>query len=389
MASELRCNEVRHSTGHEHPVSCLFMASIAPQASKRFPDGQKVRYRHADGSAGALTFPDRSNAEKFVSLIDALGVAEALERVGRTAPQPVAPTSPTVAATLERYAATRPSLDTANKYRIIARRTINPVLGEVLISELTVDDVQSWLNGLTIAGRSIQQAHMVLKASLSAAIDRGELAINPARKASRSGSSGVRLPRRQPGKQAVFLSRDEAALVLAAVPERHRVLIEFLLTTGCRIGEALALTPADIGAGTVTFNKSYSRRADADGNRPFKLGAAKTEASERTIAVSREVLDKLNLSGALVFTNDAGGAINADSFRKNVWIPAMVKSGLPKHRRPGLHDLRHTHASRLIDAGIPIVAVSKRLGHSNVSITLSTYAHVAGDADERILAALA
>ena len=84
-----------------------------------------------------------------------------------------------------------------------------------------------------------------------------------------------------------------------------------------------------------------------------------------------------------------GAAINADSFRRNVWIPAIVKSGLPKHRRPGLHDLRHTHASRLIDAGIPIVAVSKRLGHSNVSITLSTYAHVAGDADERILAALA
>ena len=148
----------------------------------------------------------------------------------------------------------------------------------------------------------------------------------------------------------MFLSRDETALVLAAMPEQHRVLIEFLLVTGCRIGEALALTPADIGAGMVTFNKSYSRRADADGNRPFELGAAKTAASERTIAVSREVLDKLNLSGALVFTNDTGGPINADSFRKNVWRPAMVKSGLPKHRRPGLHDLRHTHASRLIDA---------------------------------------
>jgi hypothetical protein len=104
------------------------MASIAPQASKRFPDGHKVRYRHPDGTAGALTFPDRRSAEKFVKLIDALGVADALERVGRTAPQPVAPTSPTRAATLERYVATRPSLDTANKYRIIARRTINPVL---------------------------------------------------------------------------------------------------------------------------------------------------------------------------------------------------------------------------------------------------------------------
>jgi hypothetical protein len=70
----------------------------------------------------------RHGRRLFVKLIDALGVADALERVGRTAPQPVAPTSPTRAATLERYVATRPSLDTANKYRIIARRTINPVL---------------------------------------------------------------------------------------------------------------------------------------------------------------------------------------------------------------------------------------------------------------------
>jgi integrase len=365
------------------------MASIAPQPSKGFPEGQKVRYRHPDGSAGATTFPDLRSAEKFVSLIDALGVAEALQRVGRIPPPPVAPTSPTVAATLERYAASRPSPDTANKYRIISKHTINPVLGDIPIAELTVDDVQSWLNGLTIAGRSIVQAHMVLKASLSAAVDRGELAANPARKASRSGGSGVRIPRRQPGKQAVFLSRDETVLVLAAVPERHRALAEFLLATGCRIGEALALTPADIGDGRVTFNKSYSRRADADGHRPFELGAAKTAASERTIAVPQVVLDKLETWGAVVFANDGGGPINADSLRKNVWVPAMAKSGLPKHRRPGLHDLRHTHASRLIDAGIPIVAVSRRLGHSNVSITLSTYAHVAADADERILAALA
>ena len=364
------------------------MASIAPQPSKRFPDGHKVRYRHSDGTAGSLTFPDLLNAEKFVKLIDALGVADALERLGRTAPQPRSLFSPTVAATLERYAASRPSHDTANKYRIIARRTINPVLGDVSIADLTVDDVQAWLNGLTIAGTSIQQTHMVLKASLMAAVDRGEITVNPARKASRSGASGVRLPRRKPGREPVFLERDEPARVLAAVPERYRVLIEFLLATGCRIGEALALTPADIGSNTVTFNKSYSRRADADGNRPFKSGPGKTVASERRIVVPADVLKKLNRSGAVVFTNDTGGPINADSFRKNVWNPAMAKSGLEEHRRPGLHDLRHTHASRLINAGIPIVAVSRRLGHSSVSITLSTYAHVAGDADKRILAEL-
>jgi hypothetical protein len=69
--------------------ACSLMASIAPQPSKRFPDGHKVRYRHLDGSAGSLTFPDHANAEKFVKLVDALGVAEAqmtlfVQKTGKT-----------------------------------------------------------------------------------------------------------------------------------------------------------------------------------------------------------------------------------------------------------------------------------------------------------------
>jgi integrase len=227
---------------------------------------------------------------------------------------------------------------------------------------------------------------MLLRAALSAAQDRGEISANPARKATRA-ASGVRLPRKRPGKAAVFLSREESAQLVAEMPEHYGPLVEFLLATGCRIGEALALTPADVHDGKVTFSKSYSRRADVDGNRPFQVGVAKTVASERTIPVPPDVLAKLSLTGALVFTNETGGPINADSFRKNVFVPAT--SVLPKHRRPGIHDLRHTHASRLIDAGIPINAVSKRLGHASVAITLATYAHVSGDADERILAALA
>lgn len=77
------------------------MASIAPQPSKRFPDGQKVRYRHRDGSAGALTFPDRRSADKFVKLVDVLGVNDALERIGRTPPP--APASPPVDRVLYRF----------------------------------------------------------------------------------------------------------------------------------------------------------------------------------------------------------------------------------------------------------------------------------------------
>lgn len=362
--------------------------SIHPQPSKRYPDGHKVRYRHPDGKPGAITLQDRRSAEKMIQLIDALGVTEALKRVGReTRPQSQSHSTPTVSETLEKYSASRPDFDTRRLYRVLSRQ-INSRIGETPIGELTVDDVQTCLNQITIA--SVKQVHMLLCAALSAAIQRGEIAENPARKAPRSGGVGVRLSRRLPF-EAIFLDRKECAAVLAALPHRGMVLAQFLLASGCRIGEALALTPTDIGSdGMVRFNKSLGRRTiDDEGKTALVLGPTKTGSSIRTIPVPQAALDQLDLSRGYVFTTATGLPIDSDKFRERVWAPAMLASGLPKHRRPRIHDLRHTHASRLIEAGVPIPAVSKRLGHATIATTLGTYAHVAASADEKILAALA
>lgn len=56
--------------------------------------------------------------------------------------------------------------------------------------------------------------------------------------------------------------------------------------------------------------------------------------------------------------------------------------------RPRVHDLRHTHASRLIDAGVPLPVVQRRLGHESITTTVNTYGHIAVDADARAAAAL-
>jgi len=64
--------------------------------------------------------------------------------------------------------------------------------------------------------------------------------------------------------------------------------------------------------------------------------------------------------------------IDARNWRTRVWHPALRRAGLRSIR---IHDARHTHASLLIGAGADIVAVSRRLGHSNPAITLSTYSH--------------
>ena len=85
---------------------------------------------------------------------------------------------------------------------------------------------------------------MVLKVALAAAVARGEIKTNPARKASRVAQDGVRLPRKRSKHEPVFLSRDEYALLLKAIPRRYQTFVEFLFATGCRLGEACALDPA-------------------------------------------------------------------------------------------------------------------------------------------------
>ena len=79
-----------------------------------------------------------------------------------------------------------------------------------------------------------------------------------------------------------------------------------------------------------------------------------------------------------LFPAPAGGASKYHNWRKRVWTPAIGSLGLTGFR---FHDLRNTHASWLIDQGVDIVKVSKRLGHSRPSTTVNIYAHLI-DVDE-------
>lgn len=73
-----------------------------------------------------------------------------------------------------------------------------------------------------------------------------------------------------------------------------------------------------------------------------------------------------------MFTNTSGAPAHAESLYQ-LFDRQVRKHGLPPIR---LHDLRNTHASRLVAAGVPIKVVSKRLGHANPGFTMATYQHV-------------
>jgi integrase len=75
----------------------------------------------------------------------------------------------------------------------------------------------------------------------------------------------------------------------------------------------------------------------------------------------------------LVFCNSLGGGLAPNNVTRRHFQPAIKRAGVPTIR---FHDLRHTAATLMLLGGVPVKVVSERLGHSNVGITLSIYAHV-------------
>jgi integrase len=156
--------------------------------------------------------------------------------------------------------------------------------------------------------------------------------------------------------------------------------------TGMRRGEVLGLRWKD-----VDLDRCRLSVQQALVNIAYELEFAdvKTQTSrrtidldERTIAVLRawrkKQLEERLLVGrrddeaGLVFTQPDGSPVHPDYFSQ-VFERHVSKSQLPRIR---LHDLRHTHATILLQAGVPVKVVSERLGHSSPAFTMSVYQHV-------------
>lgn len=116
----------------------------------------------------------------------------------------------------------------------------------------------------------------------------------------------------------------------------------------------------------------------------------KTRKSNRTISVSPSALAALDLTQPeWLFTNGAGNPVRAQEFFNLGWKPAREKAqALGLGKSPRVHDLRHTHASWLINAGVPLPVVQARLGHENISTTISMYYHVDQRAERQAAATI-
>jgi integrase len=266
-----------------------------------------------------------------------------------------------------------------------------PFFGRKQLHQVTPGLVQDWVTRAAADGlsaRSIRKYHTMLHSIFARAVRDGLIVANPC--------AHTELPKVIATKQRT-LTPQEFDLLLDAIPQRYRLMVETAIETGMRWGELIALKPRHIDflRKTITVTDTImevSKRHSPTGERYVPKPYPK-DNEPRTFGVSQDWLDhvaqhiKTRSLGRddLLFATTAGTPISRNTFRTRIWLPAMKTSGVEFNVR--MHDLRHAHASWLLAGGSDLASVMDRLGHAHIQTT-EKYLHAPADADEKNLTAL-
>lgn len=264
------------------------------------------------------------------------------------------------------------------EYKLLFKNHILPTFGSVRLVDISKSFCQDWLNALYekgLGGVSIARAVGLLKQCLKNAYRTDLIKMNPA--------DLLEAPTPE-SKEMVSLSFEELERLASAAGE-YGLLIRFLGKTGLRINESLALKVSDLdfNASRIVVSKSFKVQEDYS----RAVGVTKT-GKPRKVPTPPSLVEDLQVavrgrpSDAPLFTSPTGNHIHDGWFRKKVFNPAKLKSGLA-HVTP--HTLRHTMASLMLqDASV--ATVSKILGHSTPWVTMSIYAHSIDNDDSEAMA---
>ncbi len=283
---------------------------------------------------------------------------------------------------------------TLDNYRMILRK-IAPIIGFVKLKELRPDHLNQLYIGLTdgkITGKklqpkSIQNIHGFISAVLEQADRDGIVVRNVAHRA-----IPPKIPARDP--ETLEVSQLEILMdTLKAEPMRWRAAMQLLINTGMRRGELFGLKwdKIDLNTGTLEIANNLLRSRETH---ELYEDTPKTKASKRVLRLPSDMVSFLKQYKAWqnaerlrlgeyyqdhgwVFAKDNGDPMHPDSLT-NYCVKLSKRLGFHVHP----HLFRHTQASILIANGVPITAVSKRLGHSQTSTTMNIYAHALKNADE-------
>lgn len=365
------------------------MASVRARSHTDGSAYFQLQYR-INGTQPSIAFEDADSAYLWRDRFNSLGVETGLEmlqaeRKARETGQAVI----TLHAVGEEYISTLTGVEdgTRTRYRAYMRNDIEPFFGKSLPpAAINEQLVKRWINHMEKTGgrgnkgqsaKTIANKHGYLFGLMEWLFKRGKIPANPC--------ADSKLPRVDQAEM-VFLEVEEFAALYDALPRRWRLFVKFMVASGCRWGEITALQVGDVDRrnATVRIRRAWKYTGGAR-----VLGKPKTKKSRRTMNIDAALVDELELTGRnrseWLFPNDDGGAIQVSTFYKGVWVPTLDEMAAAVEdpeddplngKRPRIHDMRHTCASWLLNAGTPLPVVQAHLGHESIKTTSDRYGHL-------------
>jgi integrase len=302
----------------------------------------------------------------------------------------VDPSKATLADFLDRWetwASTQVSAKTLERYKELAKHHVRPHLGSAKVQKLRAVNFAELYGklqqskadgGAGLAPRTVGHVHRLMHRVLGHAVKWGVIANNPVASAE---------PPRVQRAEIEILAPDQVKIVLKALRDGPLYPVAVVgLATGMRRGEIVALrwSDLDLDQGKIRVERSLEQT-----NAGLAFKAPKTKAGRRSISIPTSIVTELRThwrrqqeqrlslglgkaaSDDLAFARHDGTPWPPDSLTAD-WARAIRILKLPKVT---LHALRHTHVSQLIASGLDVVTVSRRIGHSNPTVTLGVYAH--------------
>jgi integrase len=270
---------------------------------------------------------------------------------------------------------------TSQDYYRLLDKYVYPGFQGIYVKDLDTRSMNFFYRNLVdqkVGFRTVRYLNSILRVAFKDAISQGIFSTNP--------TDGVILPR-WTKKEMHALDQNEVQRFLKEAKDSRFFYVYYLaILTGMRLGELMGLRWSDIDFQNQVI--SISRQAQAIKGKGIIFSEPKTRSGIRKIRIQLNTLEALSLQkekiqelennaghkwieNDLVFPSTIGTPMVSYHLRKD-FFRLLSLAGLPRIR---FHDLRHTAATLMINHGVPIIVISKMLGHSKPSVTLDFYGH--------------
>lgn len=262
------------------------------------------------------------------------------------------------------------------KYSAIFTNHISKRIGELPLKYLTSRVITEFTDSLlsdTLSRETVNLVLIVLGMGLTKAKEKYKVAVPE-----------IHLLKTSKPQTRVFTGSEQQLLVQNLLSQNDTFAFGILLAlyTGLRIGEVCALKWEDISDATIHICKTMQRLKNADGLTEIMILPPKTDSSDRIIpipAALKEIIEQQRREGGYMLARP-NGKFTEPRLLQSKFAKCLTECGIDK---ANFHTLRHTFATRCIEAGVDVKTLSELLGHSDVKTTLNRYVHSSFDLKQK------